>query len=175
MMKLETIEQQILRVLGLFSGRCARGEPLREALRDAAREVAADVNVAHQTVVDGFTRRLQLDTIDELYDLLQQWADGDPGPLAAQLKANSDRSAHQSIDAFFESPISTGNTKRQRSADASSEAKLDTFSFDLPEDEARVLRTFAANAGVSEAEFSRQAVRIALAGRMKAVAQDLMR
>lgn len=174
-MRLETIDQQILPVLRLFWDRQARGEPLREALRDAAREVATDVNVAHQTVVDGFTRRLQLATIDQLYALLKLWTEGDPRSLASQLKVSSDRSAHASIDTFFESSTGTGKAKRQAGVHATSEPKLERFFFDLRQDEARMLRTIAEIDGVSTEEFVVLAIRAQLAARMKAAAQDLMR
>ena len=174
MMRPETVERQMLEVLRSFWERYGRGQPLQEALRAGARDVALATTVRHQTIIDGLTRRLEGD-IGELYGLLKQWTQGDSGPLAAQLKAKSNRSAHESIDAFFES--CTGNPARNgvRVDYSNREEKSERVCFDLSAMEARMLRAVAEINGVSEVEFVTQVVRTAVGTRMKAAADELMR
>lgn len=174
MMRVETIEQQILPALRSFWDRYRRGEPLQEALRAAVRDVAVASKVRQQTVIDGLTRRLQGD-IGELYGLLKQWTDGDPGPLASQLKASSDRSAHESMDAFFGSCGGNAIPRSEVGGHFTSGVKSERFCFDLPQREARMLRAVAEMESVSEVALVGQMVRTALAAKMKTAADELMR
>ena len=173
MMKPQTIEQLLL-VFRLFRERHAGGEPLRRSYREAVREVADLHSVTYQTIGDGCRRRLQLNKIEELFDLLQQWVEGNPEPLAEKLKAASDYSAHDNIGAFFESSASSSKVTSRPVAPVISDGKLDSFSFRLPERDSRMLRALAEIEGISIPEMLGQLVRAAVAERMKSVAQRII-
>jgi hypothetical protein len=174
-MRRRTVEQQMLPVLSRFRERYGQGEPLEQAFREAAREVANEVNVTHQTIDDGFTRRSDGVVIGEVYARLREWTNGNSELLASQLKASSERSAHASIDAFFRKTATSGESSPPAGTLSSQDVEPETFSFDLSQNEARMLRAFAANNGVSEGEFVSHVVRTALAARLRAAAQELMR
>ena len=66
---------------------------------------------------------------------------GDPKPLMAKLKEASDKSAHESIEAFFD--FFSGEMAPRRHLVPASDLKFETFSIDLPERDARMLRALA--------------------------------
>lgn len=174
MLKGQSVDQLLL-VFRKFRERHARGEPLHNSYREAVREVAERYSVTYQTIGDGCRRRLQLNNIDELYALLEQWVEGNPEPLAKQLKRASDHSAHDNIMRFFESSTSSAKVTPRQVASATSKGKFDTFSFSLSERNARMLRALAEISGVSTREMVNQLVGAALAEKMKLVAQEIIR
>ena len=163
MMKGQTVEQLLL-VFRLFRESYARGKPLHKAYQEAVREVADGHAVTYQTIGDGCRRRLKLISIRELYALLARWMEGDPEPLAKQLKAASDPSAHDDIMEFF------GSEARP----ATSDSRFDTFSLRLPERDARMARALAEIEGVSTKELLSRLVESAVAEKMKLVAQAIL-
>ena len=173
MMNRQTVEQ-LLRVFRLFRERYARGDPLQRAYREAVREVANLHHVTYQTIGDGCRRRLKLSDIHQLYDLLACWAEGDSEPLAKQLKAASDPSSHDDIADFFRPyksivAVTPGHTAASTSAD-----RFDTFSFRLPQRDARMLRALAEIEGVSWPELLSRMVGKVVAERMKHVARAML-
>ncbi len=173
MMKCQTVEQLLL-VFRLFRERYARGRPLHKAYQEAVREVADGHAVTYQTIGDGCRRRLKLNDIRELYALLAGWMEGDPEPLAKQLKAASDPSAHHDITEFFGSsatfPVAGGRESRPATANNMS----DTFSLRLPERDARMARALAEIEGVSTAELLSRLVETAVAEKMKLMARAIL-
>lgn len=170
MMRQQTVDQ-LLQVFRLFHVNFAGGMPLRKAYREAVREVANLHGVTYQTIGDGCRRRLKLDDIRELYDLLQAWVDGDPGPLMEQLKGASDPFTHDEIADFF------GGASRapdRHGPPAVPEARFATFSFQLPERDARMLRALAEIEGASTPELLGRLVGSAVTERMKRVAQAML-
>ena len=171
-MKAQSVEQLLL-VFGLFRERHARGEPLRRSYQEAVREVAHRYSVTYQTIGDGCRRRLLLNTIDELYTLLKYWVEGDPDPLAKQLKAASDHTVHDNISEFFESSAKSAVVTPRQVTPGTSESKFESFSFRLPQRYARMVRALAEIEGISPPEALSQLVITAVAERMKSVAQCL--
>ena len=166
----QTVEQLLL-VFRLSRERYARGEPLRRSYQRAVREVADRHSVRYQTIGDGCRRRLKLNDISELYTLLRRWLDGDPEPLANQLKAVSDPTAHDDIAGFFGSPTPSAKVTPRQAGAATSDDKDATFSFRLPEHDARKLRALAELEGVSPPELINKFVAAAVVEKMKLVAQ----
>lgn len=170
MLRHQTVDQ-LLQVFRLFHVNFAGGLPLRKAYREAVREVADLHGVAYQTIGDGCRRRLNLDEIRELYDLLQHWVDGDPGPLMTQLKGASYPSTHDEIAGFF------GDASRaadRHGPPAVPEARFATFSFKLRERDARMLRALAEIEGTSTPELLERLVGSAVTERMKRVTQAML-
>lgn len=174
MMKRHTVEQ-LLNVFRLFRERYARGEPLHKSYREAVREVAKIHGVTYQTIGDGCRRRLKLNDIRELYELLSRWMDGYPDPLVEQLKTASDPSIHDEIVEFFGPSSTKGPMTPPHIPPMASEGKFTTFSVRLPERDARMLRALAEIDGVSSAEMLGDLVKTAVAERMKRLAQALLR
>lgn len=170
-MRHQTVDQ-LLQVFRLFREKFAGGMPLRKSYRESVREVADRHAVTYQTIGDGCRRRLNLGEIRELYDLLQHWVDGDPRPLMKQLKGASDPSAHQEIADFFVAGSKAGG---EQGSPAVPEARFATFSFQLRERDARMLRALAEIEGMSPPELIGGLVASAVAERMKRVAQNMLR
>lgn len=174
MMTDQTVDQ-LLHVFRLFRERYERGESLHKAYREAVREVAKRHGVTYQTIGDGCRRRLKLDSIRELYDLLSAWIEGRPEPLADQLKKASHPASHGEIDTFFGAASVTGHEIPERTASAATSRKFAEFSFQLPERDARMLRALAEIEGVTTAVLLRDVVATAVAERMRHVAQAIVR
>ncbi len=174
MMKHQTVDQ-LLHVFRLFRERYAGGEPLQKSYRQAVREVAKLHSLTYQTIGDGCRRRLKLDNIRELYDLLHNWMEGRPEPLMEQLKSASDPSTHDEIADFFGASSSAAQTVARQGPPAIPGAKFATFSFQLREHDARMLRALAEIEGMSPPELLRGLVGSAVAERMKRVAQAMLR
>ena len=172
-MKHQTVEQLLL-VFRSFRESYARGRPLHKAYQDAVREVADGHAVTYQTIGDGCRRRLKLNNIRELYALLARWMEGDSEPLAKQLKAASDPSAHNDITEFFGSSATFAVTGGWEVRPATSDSRFDTFSLRLPERDARMARALAELEGVSTSELLSQLVGFAVAEKMKLVAQAIL-
>ena len=170
-MRNETIERQLLPLLALVRKKYVAGARLSEALREATEQIAVENRTTQQNIADSYTRRLDLrgdSAVERSRGLFRQWLDaGDPRPLVNLVKAHSHENAHNLIDAFFfQLPASPVPQPLVPTA-------CETISFELPQNEARMLRALAANDGVPEGEFVGQAVRAALAAKMKAVAHEL--
>ena len=172
-MKHQTVEQLLL-VFRSFRESYARGRPLHKAYQDAVREVADGHAVTYQTIGDGCRRRLKLNNIRELYALLARWMEGDSEPLAKQLKAASDPSAHNDITEFFGSSATFSVAGGWKARPATSDSRFDTFSLRLPERDARMARALAELEGVSTSELLSQLVGFAVAEKMKLVAQAIL-
>ncbi len=172
-MKHQTVEQLLL-VFRSFRESYARGRPLHKAYQDAVREVADGHAVTYQTIGDGCRRRLKLKNIRELYALLARWMEGDSEPLAKQLKAASDPSAHNDITEFFGSSATFSVAGGREARPATSDSRFDTFSLRLPERDARMARALAELEGVSTSELLSQLVGFAVAEKMKLVAQAIL-
>ncbi len=170
-MRIETIERQLLPLLALVRKKYLAGVGLHEALREATQQIADENKTTQQNITDGYTRRLNLtgdNAVDRFRELLRLWLDAAvPGPLITALKSHAHENAHNLIEAFF-SQLPASQVPQPLVATA-----CETMSFELPQNEARMLRALAANDGVSEGEFVGQAVRAALAAKMKAVAHEL--
>jgi predicted nucleotidyltransferase len=173
MMKCQTVEQLLL-VFRSFRERYARGKPLHKAYQEAVREVADGHGVTYQTIGDGCRRRLKLNNIRELAALLGRWMEGDPEPLAKQLKAASDPSAHDGITEFFGSSATFAVAGGREARPATSNSRFDTFSLRLPERDARMARALAEIEGVSTSELLSRLVGSAVAEEMKLVAQAIL-
>ena len=170
MMRQQTVDQ-LLQVFRLFRENFAGGMPLRKAYREAVREVANLYGVTYQTIGDGCRRRLKLEYIRELYDLLQTWVDGDPGPLMTQFKSASDPSTHDEIADFFGA---ASRAPGRHGPPGVPEARIASFSFQLGERDARMLRALAEIEGTSPPELLERLVASAVAERMKRVAQAML-
>jgi hypothetical protein len=188
MIKRQTVEQLLL-VFRSFRERYARGKPLHKAYQEAVREVADGQAVTYQTIGDGCRRRLKLNSIRELYALLARWMEGDPEPLAKQLKAASDPSAHDDITEFFGteffgteffgteffgSSATFAVAGGREARPATSDRRFDTFSLRLAERDARMARALAEIEGVSTSELLSRLVEAAVAEKMKLVAQAIL-
>ena len=178
MMKRQTVEQLLL-VFRSFRESYARGKPLHKAYQEAVREVADGHAVTYQTIGDGCRRRLKLNNIRELYALLARWMEGDPEPLAKQLKAASDPSAHDDITEFFGTEFFGSSATfavagGREARPATSDSRFDTFSLRLPERDARMARALAEIEGVSTSELLSRLVESAVAEKMKLVAQAIL-
>ena len=177
-MKHQTVAQLLL-VFRSFRESYAQGKPLHKAYQEAVREVADGQAVTYQTIGDGCRRRLKLNSIRELYALLARWMKGDPEPLAKQLKAASDPSAHDEITEFFATEFLGSSATfavagGREARPATSDRRFDTFSLRLPERDARMARALAEIEGVSTSELLSRLVEAAVAVKMKLVAQAIL-
>lgn len=173
MMRRQTVEQLLL-VFRSFHERYAQGRPLHRAYQEAVREVADRHKVTYQTIGDGCRRRLKLEDIRELYALLARWMEGDSEPLAEQLKAASDPSAHDDITEFFGSSTAFGVARHQEPSPATAEGSFSAFSLRLVERDARMARALAEIEGISPPELLGRLVGTAVAEKMKLVAQAIL-
>lgn len=93
--------QQLLQVFRLFHENHRRGMPLNRSYHEAVRTVAKSFSVTYQTIGDGCRRRLELTSINELYEMLSAWVRGESRALLNQLKKCSDPAAHAEVERFF--------------------------------------------------------------------------
>ena len=174
MMKHQTVEQLLL-VFRLFREGYAAGTPLQKSYQRAVRSVAERYGVRYQTIGDGCRRRLMLDRIEELYDLLTHWVGGDSGPLVKQMKAASDPSTHDDITEFFEpsgeSPAITSGGDRI----PPSEIDFETITVRLEEREARMLRALAEIEGISPPRLLSDLASSGIRQKMERLAQSILR
>jgi len=174
MMTPHTVEQ-LLKVFRRFRDNHASGMPLHRSYHEAVRFVAEAYSVTYQTIGDGCRRRLQLNEINELYELLALWVKGDSRGLVRQMKENSDPSAHAEIDQFFLSGPSAPPEKQKVSARSATPSEPETISFRLPARDARMLRALAELEGVSVAELTARTVSAAVRDRMTVVARSIVK
>ncbi len=174
MMTPHTVEQ-LLQVFRRFRDNHASGTPLRPSYHKAVRSVAEAYSVTYQTIGDGCRRRLGLNNINELYELLAAWVKGDSRDLARQLKDNSEPSARGQIDEFFSRTEAALPDRQQLSIKAAMSSESETISFRLPARDARMLRALAALEGVSVAELTARAITDAVRDQMAIVARDILK
>lgn len=174
MMKPHTV-QQLLQVFHNFRDNHSSGMPLHRSYHEAVRVVADSHSVTYQTIGDGCRRRLRLNDINELYELLAAWVKGDPRSLVRQLKESSDPSAHADIDQFFSGAQPAPAENRKASLKTSSHDESETLSFRLPAHDARMLRALAELEGVSVGELTARVVSEAARDRMTAVARGIIK
>jgi hypothetical protein len=167
--------QQLLQVFRTFRDNYASGMPLHRCYHEAVRAVATTHSVTYQTIGDGCRRRLKLDDINQLYELLTAWVKGDPRGLARQLKENADRAAHDEIDQFFSTGQTPISEKPKVSAKALTSEEPETITFRLPAREARMLRALAELEGVSVSELTGLVVCTAVRNRMAAAARTIIK
>lgn len=167
--------QQLLQVFRHFRDNHTSGISLHRSYNAAVRTVAKNHDVTYQTIGDGCRRRLRLTEINELYELLDAWVNGNPSGLVRQLKDNSDPAAHADIEQFFSSgPSSTIDTKKS-SLKTPLREDSETFSFRLPAPDARMLKALAELEGVSVGELTAREVATAVRDRMTVVARRIMK
>jgi len=174
MMTPQTV-QQLLQVFRNFRDNHASGKPLHRSYQEAVRTVARNHSVTYQTIGDGCRRRLRLNEINELYELLAAWVKGDSRGLMRQLKDNSDPAAHPDIEQFFADGTATSVDVKRPSPKGPSQEESETFSFRLPARDARMLRALAELEGVSVGELTAREVSAAVRDRMTAVARGIVK
>jgi len=167
--------QQLLQVFRNFRDNHASGMPLHRSYREAVHTVADAHSVTYQTIGDGCRRRLRLNDIGELYELLASWVKGDSRGLVRQLKENSDPSVHAEIDQFFSGAQSALTENKKASSKISSHDESETFSFRLPARDARMLKALAELEGVSVGELTARVVSEAVRDRMTVVARSIVK
>lgn len=168
----KTVEQ-LLQVFRLFRDNHAAGTPLHRSYHDAVRGVARLHSVTYQTIGDGCRRRLRLKDINELYELLKAWINGNPRGLIQQLKQNSDISAHRGIDQFF-IDLSSATVEKNKSLHLVSHVDSETFSFRLSTNDARMLKALAELEGTSVGALSSRVISEAVRARMTIVARGII-
>jgi hypothetical protein len=173
MMTPKTVDQ-LLHVFRLFRDNHASGKPLHSSYHEAVREVARLNSVTYQTIGDGCRRRLRLNDINELFELLAAWIRGDSRSLVQQLKQNSDLSAHGAIDAFF-SGVPSEAAEKKRPLHLVSHENSETFSFRLSSDDARLLKALAVLEASSVGALSSRIISEAVQSRMTAVARSIIK
>jgi len=173
MMTPHTVEQ-LLQVFRLFRANHAGGMPLHRSYQEAVRVVAENFSVTYQTIGDGCRRRLELNNINELYQMLAAWVRGDPKALVRQFKEHSNPVAHAEIDQFFTGTQPISQTKQKIPVRAPTTDEPETVSFRLHCRDARLLRALAELEGTSVGELTARMVSGVVRERMKAVARGLI-
>lgn len=163
--------RQLLQVFTLFRENRSKGAPLNRSFHDAVRTVAKNFSVTYQTIEDGCRRRLELTNINELYEMLSAWMDGEPRALLHQLKRHSDPAAHVEIDKLFSSPEASTPKKAKMAAVDTSREELILVSLHLNARDARLLRALLELEGE---EAIANTVSVAVRDRMKIVAHGLI-
>lgn len=174
MMTPQTI-QQLLQVFRSFRDNHKSGMPLHRAYQEGVRSVADAHSITYQTVGDGCRRRLGLNDIGQLYELLAAWVKGDPRGLVRQLKENSDPSAHAEIEQFFAGGDAAPVEIRKASPKSPSTDETEVFQFRLPARDARMLKALAELEGVSASDLISNTISAAVRDRMAVVARGIIR
>jgi len=174
MMTPQTV-QQLLQVFRAFRDNHKSGMLLRRAYQEGVRAVADNCSITYQTVGDGCRRRLGLNDIGELHELLASWVKGDPRGLVRQLRAHSDPSAHSDIEQFFSGGDSTPVEIKEASPTSPAPEETEVFQFRVPAREARMLRALAELEGVSASELIGKTISAAVRDRMAAVARGIIK
>ena len=172
MMNRKTV-RQLIQVFEQVRINCMNGVPLRKSYQDAVRKIADKYGLTYQTIGDGCRRRMKLDDISTLYKLLDEWMLGYPEGLALQLRQNSIPVAHPDIEAFF-SDTARGTTTATKDFTPLIASKSEgTFSFDLFETDARLLRALAEIEGTTPPQLIAQIVQKSVNKKMKKFAGKL--
>ena len=157
--------KQLLQVFHLFHANHTRGMPLNRSYHEAVRSVAEGSSVTYQTIGDGCRRRLELTSINELYEMLSAWVRSESRALLNQLKKCSDPAAHAEIERFFSMTEVTTPSKPKPSFESVA------VSLRLQARDARLLRALAELEGE---EVIARVVSGAVRERMKVVARGLI-
>lgn len=174
MMTPQTV-QQLLQVFRAFRGNHRSGMPLHRAYQEGVRAVADAHSITYQTVGDGCRRRLGLNDIAELYELLASWVKGDPCGLVRQLKEHSDPTAHSEIEQFFSGGDAAPVEIKKASPKSAATDETEVFQFRLPARDARMLKALAELEGVSASELIGNTISAAVRDRMAAVARGIIK
>ncbi len=165
----KTIDQ-ILQVLEITRNKYISGMPLHKSYPDAVRDIADRYSVTYQTIGDGCRRRLNLNDISELYLLLEEWLNGNPNNLIAQLKEQSGPNSHHGIDSFFNK---FDSNEAPAGPILSKDDQTETFPFRLPLSEARLLRALSDIEGSSPPELIGKIMQQAVKQKMKDFAKQI--
>ncbi len=105
---------QLLSVLTKFRSAYANGHHPSQSLQDAVDKVRKEYNVTYQTIEDLCRRRLGLERIERLHNLLEKWVIGDSDPLKNVLLQHADTICHRKISDYFnhEKPLSISQTSQ---------------------------------------------------------------
>ncbi len=174
MMTSQTV-QQLLQVFRKTRDNHTSGMPLHRSYQEAVRSVADAHSVTYQTVGDGCRRRLGLNNISELYELLAAWVKGDSRGLVRQLKESSDSESHAEIEQFFSGGDAVPSEIRKASPKTPSHDETETFQFRLAERDARMLRALAELEGISAPEIIARTVTAAVRDRMAVIARGIVK
>lgn len=172
MLKLNTI-RQLLEVLTIFYNSHLKGNPINRSYHEAVRKVAQKYGITYQTIGDGCRRRLKLNDVGQLYSLLQRWVEGDPHGLIAVLKGNTNSHNHEEIERFFRTPPAVPNQSEKYGPVQTNSIRTETFSFQLPEKDARILRATSEISGTGVPEMLAQIVSKSIRDRMKELAREI--
>jgi hypothetical protein len=173
MLKSNTI-QQLLEVFAIFYNSHSKGNPINRSYHEAVRRVAQKYGVTYQTIGDGCRRRLKLNDVSQLYSLLQRWIEGDPNDLIAVLKGNTDSHNYEGIDRFFRIPPAVSNHSEKYGPVQTNAIRTETFSFQLPEKDARILRATSEISGISVPEMLNQIVSTSIRDKIKELAREII-
>lgn len=174
MMTPQTIKQ-LLHVFRSFRDNYKSGMPLHRAYQEAVRSVADAHSITYQTVGDGCRRRLGLNNINKLYELLAAWVKGDSRGLVGQLKENSDPSSHAEIEQFFAAGDAAQADTGKPSPKGLLNGETEIFQFRLPERDARLLKALAELEGVSSSELIVRTISTAVRDRLAVVARSIIK
>lgn len=173
MLKSNTI-RQLLEVLSIFYNSHSKGNPINRSYHEAVRRVAQKYGVTYQTIGDGCRRRLKLNDVGQLYSLLQRWIEGDPDGLITVLKSNTDLHNHDDIERFFRIPPIVPNHSEKYGSVKTSTLRTETFFFQLPEKDARILRATSEISGIPVPEMLSQIVSKSIRDKMKELAREII-
>ncbi len=173
MMTVKTV-RQLLQVFRLFRENYLQGTSFPRSYHDAVRQVAKDHSVTYQTIGDGCRRRLRLNDINELFELLDTWIKGGPKQLIMQLKDNAEPAAHQQIEEFFSMRHQASIEKPNMSAVQIQDAGFEALTFRLPKRDARMLRALAELEGTSVPELIGRHLSKTVQNRMKELARGII-
>jgi len=165
---------QLIQVFDQFRINYLSGVPLHKSYQDAVRKIADKYSVTYQTIGDGCRRRLKFADISQLYQLLEDWMNGDPGGLLSQLKQNSDPVTHSDIDLFFSNSGPDSEITSSASVASISEQRANVFSFHLSEADARLLRALSEIEGSSSSQLVTKIVQEAVQKKMKEFAEKMV-
>lgn len=174
MMTPQTV-QQLLQVFRKFRDNHASGVPLHRSYQEAVRTVADAHSITYQTVGDGCRRRLGLNDINELYELLATWVKGDSRGLVRQLKDNAEPSSHAEIDRFFSDGGTAPTAGRKALPKVSPHDESEPFTFRISARDARMLKALAELEGISAPELTARIVSVEVHDRMTVVARGIIK
>lgn len=161
-------------MLAIFHNSHSKGVPINRSYHEAVRRVSQKYGVTYQTIGDGYRRRLKLNDVGELYTLLERWIEGDPRGLISVLKTNTNSHNHEEIERFFKIPPSVTNHSEKYGPVKTNAFGTETFSFQLPQKDARILRATSEISGVPVPEMLTQIVSKSIREKMKELAREMI-
>jgi hypothetical protein len=93
---------QLIGVLELTEKYYRTGLPVPKAYQKAVKDIASRYSVRYQTIADGCSRRLNLDTVEVFIGLLSQWLSGNGNQLKALLIKNISELDEYKVENFFD-------------------------------------------------------------------------